>query len=607
MNRTKKLRFVCLALLLAGGSTAVQAQTAPKTFAVTNARVFDGAKVIARATVVVADGRIVAVGPDVKPPAGAEVIDAAGATLLPGLIDSHAHVWGTALSRAIVFGVTTELDMFTDAGYAQMMRDEQAKTGAPDRADLRSAGTLATAPGGHGTQYGMTIPTLTKPEEAEAWVAGRVAEGSDYIKIVFEGGEAYGRTLPTLDAVTVKALVEAAHRHKKLAVVHVSTEDRAKAALEARADGLVHLFEDRAPEPGFAALAAKRKAFVVPTLTVLESAAGIASGKSLAEDVRLASYLTSEEVTGLKQSFPGRPDSTNKIDHAFAAVRELKAAGVPILAGSDAPNPGTAHGSSMHRELELLVQAGLSPTEALAAATSVPAKTFGLDDRGRIAPGLRADLVLVQGNPTQDITASRDILRVWKGGHPVERVKTEAPKAAATAAAPAAPEASVEVLVSDFEGGQATASVGGWVQSTDKLAGGQSIAANAVVSGGAGGSQKALEISGEVKAGFPYPWAGMMFHPAKQPMAPADFSRHSGISFWTKGDGKTYQFLVFATRLGQMPAQKSFAAGPEWTLHTFTFAELGLDGSDLTGVFWGGGPALGEFRFQIDDVRLVAK
>jgi len=603
MNRSQIVSSLCLALLLACGAAA-DTQTPAKTFAVTNARVFDGDKVIPRATVVVTDGRIAALGPDVKPPAGAEVIDAAGATLLPGLIDSHAHVWGTALARAVVFGVTTELDMFTDAGFARMMRDEQAKTGAPDRADLRSAGTLATAPGGHGTQYGMTIPTLTKPEEAEAWVAGRVAEGSDYIKIVSEGGEAYGRTLPTLDAATVKALVEAAHRHKKLAVVHVSTEDRAKAALEAGADGLVHLFEDRAPEPGFAALAAKRKAFVVPTLTVLESAAGIASGKSLTEDVRLASYLTSEEATGLKRSFPGRPDSTNKIDHAFAAVRELKAAGVPILAGSDAPNPGTAHGSSMHRELELLVQAGLTPTEALAAATSVPAKTFGLEDRGRIAPGLRADLVLVQGDPTQDITASRDILRVWKGGHPVNRVKTTA---APKAAAPAGAKSSAAVLVSDFEAGQVAAAVGGWIQSTDKMAGGQSVAAHEVVSGGAGGSQKALEISGEVKPGFPYPWAGMMFHPAKQPMAPADISQHNGISFWAKGDGKTYQFLAFATRLGQMPAQESFTAGPEWTLHTFSFADLGLDGSDITGVFWGGGPAMGEFRFLIDDVRLVAK
>lgn len=103
------------------------------------------------------------------------------------------------------------------------------------------------------------------------------------------------------------------------------------------------------------------------------------------------------------------------------ALRQLKSARVAILAGSDAPNPGTANGVSIHREMELLVAAGLSPVEVLAAATSAPARASGLADRGRIARGLRADLVLVRGNPDQDITATRDILHVWKGGHPVGR------------------------------------------------------------------------------------------------------------------------------------------------------------------------------------------
>ena len=92
-----------------------------------------------------------------------------------------------------------------------------------------------------------------------------------------------------------------------------------------------------------------------------------------------------------------------------------------ILAGTDVPNPGTAHGVSMHRELELLVQAGLTPQEALAAGTSRPADCFGLDDRGRIAPGLRADLLLVRGDPTTDILATRDIVAVLRSGVRVDR------------------------------------------------------------------------------------------------------------------------------------------------------------------------------------------
>lgn len=601
MNR---YRTLFLALLLLGcRSSAVQAEAG--TFAVTNVRIFDGTAMTPKGTVVVANGRITAVGPDAQPPAGAEVIDGSGATLLPGFIDSHTHAFGDALQRALVFGVTTELDMFTAHQFAQALRAEQAKDGAPGRADLRSAGTLATAPGGHGTQFGMPIPTLTKPEEAQAWVDARIAEGSDYIKIVSEDGKAYTLELPGLDQATIAAVIEAAQKRGKLAVVHASTQDRAKAAIESGASGLVHIFADRSPEPGFAALVAGKKAFVVPTLTVVESTAGVPSGKSMTEDTRLAPYLRSDEVVNLGRSFPSRPNAPTRMEHALAAVRQLHAAGVTILAGSDAPNPGTAHGASIHREMELLVSAGLSPTEALAAATSVPAQAFGLTDRGRIAPGLRADLVLVQGNPGQDVTATRNILRIWKAGHPVERPKVEPAKAAAPQTEKPS-STTLSGLVSDFEDGL-TARFGlGWMESTDKFAGGQSEVKKEVVSGGIQGG-KALEISGETKTGFAFPWAGLMFSPGERPMAPADLSSVKEISFWAQGDGGTYLLMVFATRLGSMPAQQSFVAGPEWKQYTFPLSAFGVDGSDTTGLFWGGGPDVRTFRFRIDDVRLTPK
>src|SRR6185295_16812816 len=105
------------------------------------------------------------------------------------------------------------------------------------------------------------------------------------------------------------------------------------------------------------------------------------------------------------------------LTYARENVRILHAAGVPILAGSDVP----AHGLALHRELELLVQAGLDPVDALVAATSAPAAAFRLADRGRIAPGLRADLLLVQGDPTANIKNTRKIQRIWKAGVEVER------------------------------------------------------------------------------------------------------------------------------------------------------------------------------------------
>src|SRR5262249_60162703 len=115
-----------------------------------------------------------------------------------------------------------------------------------------------------------------------------------------------------------------------------------------------------------------------------------------------APYPTSAEARALRSALPGEMTSAEALLIPRDTVKALKAAGVRILAGTDCGNPGTAHGASIHRELALLVAAGLTPAEALAAATAVAAGAFALADRGRIAPGLRADLVLVDGDPTVD-------------------------------------------------------------------------------------------------------------------------------------------------------------------------------------------------------------
>jgi imidazolonepropionase-like amidohydrolase len=574
----------------------------PDTFAITNARIFDGANVISRGTVLVKDGKIAAAGRTVVVPEGVTSINAGGATLLPGLIDSHTHVFGNALQRALVFGVTTELDMFTSPEIVRQMKAEQERPGgAPGRADLFSAGNMATAPGGHGTQFGVTVPTITRPEEAQAWVDARIAEGSDYIKIALENGSAYGHQTPTLDRATATALIEAAHKRGKLAVVHVSTAEDARVALEAGADGLIHLFTDRAPDAGFAKLATEKKAFVIPTLIVLSATNGVAGGRPLIDDLSLRPYLSPDEITSLQRVFPVK--TAGGMPVAFSTVKALKEAGVPLLAGSDAPNPGTAHGVALHRELEMLVEAGLTPTEALASATSVPARAFRLEDRGRIATGLRADLVLVAGDPTKDITSTRNIVRIWKGGVPVERPILAQPTQAAATPAPPLPAGG---QISDFEDGTMSSRFGSWADSTDALRGGASVVRRAVVEGGAE-SGRAMEVSGEIKPGSQYPWSGAIFMPGPQPMAPADLSGARELVFWARGDGKTYQVLVFATSLGAMPAIRPFVTGPEWQRHSIPLADFaGADPKGIMGIFFGSTTQNGgAFSFRLDDVRLT--
>lgn len=387
---------------------------------VRDARVFDGDQLLPTASVLVRDGRIAAVGPGVAASAGTVEIDGAGKTLLPGLIDAHGHVRGSALREQLVFGVTTVLDMATDADWAAAMRREQRAGQGLDRADLYSAGTLITAPHGHGTEY-QDIPTISSPDQAQMVVDARIAEGSDYIKIVYDDGRTFGPPIPTIDRPTLKAVVDAAHARQRLALVHIGSVSGARDALESGADGLVHLSPDRAVDEDFVALALRRGAFIVPTLSLNESLCGIAGGASLVTDPRVAPFLSGFSTKNLGETFHLHPPHQLDFSSVLTSVARLHAAGVPILAGTDAPNLGTAHGASLHRELELLVRAGLSPIEALRAATSVPARALSLHDRGRIAVGLRADLVLVNGDPTRDILATRDIVAVWKLGRRVDR------------------------------------------------------------------------------------------------------------------------------------------------------------------------------------------
>jgi len=598
---------IAAALTFAGSAafaTSIQAQQAPVTL-IRHARVFDGQRTLGQRDVLISGGKISAIGTSLSAPTGAVVVDATGKTLLPGLIDAHTHVFGDALQQALVFGVTTELDMFTDTNMAAGLRGEQRAANVPSRADIFSAGTLATSPHGHGTEYGFAIPTISGPDSAQAWVDARIREGSDYIKIVYDDGHVYGLTIPTISKATLSALVTAAHKRGKLAVVHIGSAEDARVAIESGADGLMHLFADKAPASDFGQLAARHHVFVVPTLTVLTSITGKSGSGDLAGDAHFAQYLSPQSLGTVKGSFPfPKSAPPRSVSNADAAIKLLLAAGVPILAGTDAPNPGTAHGISIHRELELLVHAGLTNTQALAAATSAPAKAFSLKDRGRIAPGMRADLLLVAGDPTADITTTRAIEGIWKGGVRFDRAAYAASLAPSkTVARASKPEPG---LISDFETGNAVATFGsGWLISTDKFAGGSSTAEIKVLDGGAAGTHKSLGVTGNIVGPLAYAWGGVMFMTGEQPMQPADLSGVKRIHFWARGDGKTYKIMLFAQSKGMQPLMQDFVAGPEWKEYDFPFLGFdGIDGHDLLGIAFTGGPAPGPFSMQIDEVSL---
>jgi imidazolonepropionase-like amidohydrolase len=388
-------------------------------------RVFDGEKVLPRADVLIENDHIAQVveGPnDLR----ADVrIDGTGRTLLPGLIDAHTHAFDGSLAQALTFGVTTELDLF--AMPDNVVRLRRTARESDDAADVRTAQVGATAPGGHpiqimGELYGR-FDTVTGPADAHAFVEARIAGGADYLKIVIDDGSAGGASLPCLEPDAIAALVAAGHNAGLTTIAHVATARDTIVALDAGIDGLAHIHTDGEAER-IAGLAAVYGVFVIGTLSFAEAITGD-GGRELWRDERVRRHLGESALAAATADISGFPIDPNGITNALETAAAMYGAGVPLLAGTDAndgPHGGflALHGASIHRELVLLTRLGLTPAEALAAATSVPAHHFGLTDRGRIAPGLRADLVLVDGDPTTDITATRAITDVWRRGthHP---------------------------------------------------------------------------------------------------------------------------------------------------------------------------------------------
>ncbi|MBW8487221.1 amidohydrolase family protein [Actinomadura sp. PM05-2] len=351
-----------------------RAAVAPRKIALTNVRVFDGTALSAPRTVVIDNGLIG------LSPLGAEQIDGGGATLLPGLIDSHVHLENRATLDALAsYGVTTALDMgcFPPA-TVDALRHQQGAT------DIRSAGTPGVAPGSLQSQI-PTFPAsgiVNGPGDALRFVSARVAESSDYIKVIVD--------VPGLDQPTLTAIALAAHGFGKQVMAHATTAAAAKIALAAGIDMIHHVPLDAPLDAATVSSYRSRGAVAVPTLTMMEGFANLG--------IPGYSYASAESSVGA-----------------------LRRAGVPILAGTDANHtPGVpvhpAYGDSLHHELELLVAAGLGTAEALRSATSAPAQRFGLRDRGAVRPGYRADLVLVGGDPIADIRATRDVQRVWLAG-----------------------------------------------------------------------------------------------------------------------------------------------------------------------------------------------
>jgi imidazolonepropionase-like amidohydrolase len=417
-----------------------------RVFDAPHATLFDGAR-----DVVVRDGHIATVAAPGVAASGLTEIDGRGGTLLPGLVDVHTHTGGSAsppwrtelpaqeenLGAFLYAGVTTVLDAGALTPAIFQLR-ERVRTGAVLGPHLYAAGPMFTAPNGH--PVGLmranlpfwarwyVLPRIARevatPDAARQAVADLLPDHPDVIKIAADDlvpGE------PRIATEVIAAIVARAHESHLRVVAHIGQSRDVIDAVGAGVDALMH---DVYTEPIAAeAVAAIVKAHV-PVVVTIGIWDAVEDLGTLRPETRapITREIAKPAVLAALSAFPNdderaRLTAMSKPIHDGHAARRanvatLRAAGVTILAGSDAVNAGQFAGAGLHDELAKLVEAGMTPGEALRAATIDNARFLagGPADFGEVRDGQRADLVLVDGDPTADVAATQHITHVWLDG-----------------------------------------------------------------------------------------------------------------------------------------------------------------------------------------------
>lgn len=410
------------------------------------------------ATIIVRGERIEAVGPAaaISVPDEARVIDANGKWVIPGLIDAHVHFFlsGNYYSRPDIADFTATVP------YAQEVARNRVRLPHTFRTWLNSGVTGVVDVGGPMWVFevrelarrtvdaprvavaGPLISTVARPsldvgdppivqvhtpEQARELAQRELELGPDFLKMWFVYTR--GEDMAGQEAVA-KATGEAAHAGGARFAVHATELATAKAALRAGADLLVHSVMDRVVDEEFLALAKQRNVLYCPTLFVMEGYRLALSNqwRPSEEEERLADPEVLQSMTDLSglpsESLPAgvrrmmrERDGIDSSPVAFTNLRKAWDAGITVVMGTDAGNIGTLHGPSVFREMQMMVEAGLTPLEVLQSATYNGALALGMGDEvGSIAPGRLADLIVLDADPLADIGNSSRIYLVMKGG-----------------------------------------------------------------------------------------------------------------------------------------------------------------------------------------------
>ena len=401
-----------------------------------------GGSPIGGGVLVVDQGVITDVGlaADVTIPEGATVVDLTGKTVMPTLVDLHGHVgyqrglgYDEAnytrenlidqLNRYAYHGVGTIVSLGTDPGELafQIQAEQQAGTlgGARLHTAYRGFARPNAGPGAaalRASAYGVSTE-----EEARSLVAKLAETPADFVKIWVDDR---GGSVEKLTAELYGPIIEAAHARGLQVIAHVFYLEDARELVEAGVDGFAHLARDVEMDDDLIAAIVEHDVFVMPNLAISERGRHT-EPPAWVDDPLLLESVSPEVVARIRGSFESRtPEGIEAAAESYAtmqrSLKKLADAGARLVLGADTGVQDHIQGFMEHRELELMVDAGLSPADAIVAATSRPAEVLGVDT-GLLAPGKRADFLVLDANPMDGIANTRQISAVYLKGQELDR------------------------------------------------------------------------------------------------------------------------------------------------------------------------------------------
>jgi imidazolonepropionase-like amidohydrolase len=450
--------FAAVAAVVLGAFGTAEAETV----VFRNFTAFDGTgkAPVANSAMIVTDGRIKWIGAAaaLKAPAGADSVDLAGKFVIPGLIDSHVHLANTKLltedkayytrdylehdlKTYAAYGVTSVLSVGTDNDIVFPLRAEQRKSGRPSMARVFTAGQGLYIKDGYGGLANFNIP-VTTAAEARAQVDAQAAKGVDVIKLWID--DVFGTWKVKMPYDITAAIIDEAKKKKLRTVAHVYYMADAQTLIDQGVNGFVHMVRDQPVTPEFiSSMKAHNVWQVSGTLSrewsntyVLPPYVDDPFFTNAVPPALIPLLKSPARVNGLATgpNWPKFPAVLKNGDNNFKAFVD---AGINVGAGTDSGPPGRFHGFFMHLELEEMVKAGLTPSQALVAATSGNARFLNANDLGALAAGKWADFDVLDASPLADIKNSRKISAVYIAGKPVPTIWQLCEGRPANACAPA--------------------------------------------------------------------------------------------------------------------------------------------------------------------------